>query len=262
MTLQFDGKVALVTGAGAGIGRAAAVAFARAGARVAVSDVNVTGGEETVQLIRNAAEGSRTATFVRADVSRSGDVAALVAATVAAFGRLDCALNNAGVSGVAAPDAGGGPTHLHSEDLWQQVIAINLTGVWLCMKHEIAQMLQQGGGTIVNAASASSFRGTPMASAYAASKHGILGITRSAALEYAQAGIRVNAVAPGAIETPIWEPLFEAIPGFRDGVIARQPVGRMGTPEEVAAAVLWLCSDAASFVTGHALTVDGGYLAQ
>ncbi len=247
---DLHGKVALVTGAGSGIGRASARAFAAAGARVVVSDVSPRGGEETVQLI-HAAAGE--AVFIRADVTRAGEVAALVGDTVGRYGRLDYAHNNAGIV------AFGGAVECTEED-WDRVVAVNLKGVWLCLKHEIPAMLAGGGGAIVNTASIAGLTGMPGAVAYVASKHGVIGLTKSAARQYASAGIRINAVCPGYTETPMAEYIFERVPNSEAQITARHPVGRLGTPEEIAAAVLWLCSDAAAFVTGHPLVVDGGYL--
>jgi NAD(P)-dependent dehydrogenase (short-subunit alcohol dehydrogenase family) len=252
MAGRLSGKVALVTGASSGIGRAAALAFAREDAKVVVADVSVEGGEETVALIKKT--GSE-ALFVRADVARAAEVEALIARAVQMYGRLDCAFNNAGIEGAAAtiPD--------YAEDAWDRVININLKGVWLCMKYEIAQMLKQGGGAIVNTASTAGLVGYRGGSAYVASKHGVVGLTKTAALEYAKAGVRVNAVCPGAIDTP----MMGRITGHRTERAARmaasEPVGRMGQPQEIAEAVVWLCSDAASFVTGHAMAVDGGITA-
>jgi NAD(P)-dependent dehydrogenase (short-subunit alcohol dehydrogenase family) len=253
MAGRFEGKVALVTGAGSGIGKACAAAFARKGAKVVVSDMVAKGGEETAQSIR---EAGGEAIFVRCDVSLSTDVAAMVEATIRSFGRLDCACNNAGIGGAQAPTAE------YPEEIWAKVLAVNLTGVWLCMKYEIPRLLAGGrGGAIVNMSSILGTVGFENSSAYVASKHGIIGLSKAAALEYATLGIRVNAVCPGFIQTPILE---EA--GIREGtarfaaVSAFHPVGRMGTPEEIAESVLWLCSDGASFVTGHALLVDGGYV--
>jgi NAD(P)-dependent dehydrogenase (short-subunit alcohol dehydrogenase family) len=253
MSPSMEGRVALVTGAAAGIGRAAAEAFARQGAKVVVSDVTAEAGEAVAAGIRGA---GGEAEFVRCDVARPAEVEALVRRTAGLFGRLDCAFNNAGIEGVSAPTAE------CTEENWDRVIGTNLKGVWLCMRHEIPVMLRQGGGAIVNCASVAGlvgFRGIP---AYTASKHGLIGLTRTAALEYATQGIRVNAVCPGVIRTAMVERFTHADPQAEAGLVAAEPVGRMGTPEEVAAAVLWLCSDAASFVTGHALAVDGGMVAQ
>ena len=251
---HVQGKVALVTGGGSGIGRASALAFAREGACVVVADVAVEGGNETVALIK-AAGG--TATFVRADVSQATEVAALVDAAVATYGRLDCAHNNAGIEGLEAPTAE------YPEDDWDRVIAINLKGVWLCMKYEIPHMQRQGGGAIVNTASMAGLVGARRMPAYVASKHGVAGLTKTAALEYARAGIRVNAVCPGVIRTPMVERFFFSHhPRAETRLSAAAPIGRLGTPEEVAEAVVWLCSAAASFVTGHTMTVDGGMVAQ
>jgi len=246
----FIGKVALVTGAGSGIGRASAIAFARAGARVIVSDIARTGGEETVGMI--AATGGE-ATFVQTDVTRATDVAALVARAVETYGRLDCAHNNAGIITL-------GNIIDCTENDWDRVMNINLKGVWLSLKYEIPQMIAQGSGAIVNTASIAGIIGTGGAVAYGASKHGVVSLTKSAARTYASAGIRVNAVCPGYIDTPMADFIFERVPGMEKQITAQHAVGRLGTPEEIAAAVLWLCSDAASFVTGHPMVVDGGYL--
>ena len=252
---RFSGKVALVTGAASGIGRACAQLFAKEGASVVVSDVTLEGGQQTVRLIE---EDGGEASFVETDVSKAAQVEALVGRAVEAYGRLDYAFNNAGVEGRMATNTADYP-----EEEWDRVIAINLKGVWLCMKNEIPQMLSQGAGSIVNNSSVEGLVGLEGTSAYAASKHGVVGLTKTAALEYAQSGIRVNAVCPGLIRTPMverytkgdaeteaqWAAIFE-------------PVGRMGSSEEVAEAVVWLCSEAASFVTGHAMAVDGGFLAR
>jgi NAD(P)-dependent dehydrogenase (short-subunit alcohol dehydrogenase family) len=250
----LEGKVALVTGGSSGIGRASALAFAREGAKVVIADVDVNGGEETVRLIK---EAGGEAIFVRTDVSKAAEVEALVNEAVETYGRPDYAHNNAGIEGITALTAD------CSEENWDWVINVNLRGVWLCMKYEIRQMLQQEGGAIVNTSSAlglvATGRGLP---AYVASKHGIVGLTKAAALEYARAGIRVNAVCPGAIRTPMHERLTGGDPEVDAQIAAAQPVGRVGSPEEVAEAVIWLCSDAASFVTGHTMVIDGGALAQ
>ncbi len=248
----LEGKVSLITGGSSGIGRAAVFAFAREGAVVTIADVDAAGAEETRRLAREA--GGDVA-FVRADVTRAADVERMVGEVVARHGRLECAFNNAGVLGDH------GPTAACAEENWDRVLAVNLKGVWLCMKYEILQMLKQPGGAIVNTSSAAGLTGWGYRPAYAASKHGVTGLTRAAALEYAPVNIRVNAVCPGIIQTP----MMEASAGGDAEVVARRhalhPMGRMGRPEEVAAAVVWLCSDAASFVTGHALAVDGGLVA-
>lgn len=252
MVVQFNGKVALVTGGASGIGRAAALAFARNGAKVVVADVLQTEGEETVALAR--AENT-DAIFVPTDVSQRAAVEALVATAVDYYGRIDFAFNNAGISGPQAMLVD------YPEEMWDRVIDINLKGVWLCMKYEIQQMLRQGGGVIVNTSSTTGQLGSRRVSPYVASKHGIVGLTKAAALEYARDNIRVNAVLPGTIHTP----LIERLTGGDEHVLAQfaesEPVGRLGTPEEVASAVIWLCSDGASFVTGTSLAVDGGRLA-
>ncbi len=249
----MQGKVALVTGGSSGIGRAAALTFAREGAKVVVSDVAIEDGEKTAHLIR---EAGGEAIFVSADVSQAAQVETLVAKTVETYGRLDAAHNNAGVEGssVMTTDC--------TEADWDQVIAINLTGVWLCMKYEVLQMLTQGGGVIVNTSSAAGLLGFRRSSAYVASKHGVLGLTKTAALEYAKSGIRVNAVCPGAIDTPMMGRLTDHHPHRAAKMASFEPVGRMGSSQEIAESVVWLCSDAASFITGHAMSVDGGMVAQ
>jgi len=254
MAGTLEGKVALVTGGSSGIGRASSLAFAREGARVVVSDVNVEGGEETVSKIKEAAG---VAIFVHADVSKVADVEILIKKTVETYGRLDCAHNNAGIGGEV-----GALTHEYPEESWERLISINLKGVWLCMKFEIPAMLRQGGGAIVNTSSIWGLVGAPGASAYVASKHGVAGLTKAAALEYAQQGIRINAVNPGAIRTPMTDRFLAASPENEPLLTALHPIGRIGMPEEVAEAVLWLCSDGASFVIGQNLTVDGGYTTQ
>ena len=253
MAGRVNGKVALVTGGGSGIGRATALTFTREGAKVVVADVVIAGGEETVQLIK-AAGGE--AVFVKTDVAHAAAVEAMVKKAVDTYGRLDCAFNNAGIEGVIQPTAEYGEEH------WDRVLAINLKGVWLCMKYEIPPMLKQGSGAIVNTASVAGLVGLPGFSAYVAAKHGVNGLTKTAALEYAKAGIRVNAVCPGAIRTPMFERGVRDNPGLEEQVRAMEPIGRMATPEEVGEAVVWLCSEAASFVTGLPMAVDGGWVAQ
>jgi NAD(P)-dependent dehydrogenase (short-subunit alcohol dehydrogenase family) len=254
MAGQLTGKVALVTGGGSGIGRATALAAAREGARLVVADADPAGGEETVGAVR-AAGGE--ALFVRADVSVAAEAGALVGRTVAVYGRLDCAHNNAGVEGPRAP------LHAYAEAAWDRVMAVNLKGTWLCMQHEIRQMLEQGGGAVVNTASVAGLIGSSSGiCAYNASKHGIVGLTRTAALEYAKSGVRVNAVCPGLVATPMTDRLFGGDAALAARFAAALPTGRSAAPEEVAAAVVWLCSDAASYVTGVAMPVDGGYLVQ
>lgn len=252
---SLEGKTALVTGGGSGIGRAASLAYAKDGARVVVADVNVEGGEETVQLIK---ETGGEAILVHADVSKPEDTQAMVAQAVETFGSLDCAFNNAGIGG-------GKERHLtadYLEDDWDRVMSINLKGVWLCMKAEIPQMLKQGKGAIVNTASIAGLVGLSGTVAYVAAKHGVTGLTKAAAMEYAKSGIRVNAVCPGYIQTPLVQGIFDEIDGYRERVASRHPMDRLGEPEEIAQAVLWLSSDSASFVTGHNMAVDGGYVAQ
>ena len=244
------GKVALVTGGGSGIGRQACLVFCREGAQVVVSDVTVEGGEETLSLIKQA---GGEAVFIKADVAQAAEVEALVAKTVEAYGRLDCAYNNAGIAGRTARVAD------DTEENWERILSINLKGVWLCLKYEIAHMLKQGGGAIVNTASGAGLIGVRRTGAYVASKHGVVGLTKTAALEYAKANIRVNAVCPGPIDTPMLRGASERV---IDAMAAAQPNGRLGQPQEIAEAVVWLCSDAASFVTGHPMPVDGGYVAQ
>ena len=254
----LEGKVGLITGAGSGSGRATSLEMARNGARVVVADVDDEGGRETVDAIEKA---GGEAVFVRADVTSGADVQAMIRTTVASFGRLDCAVTNAGISGLP-PDGRTYEPHEIPEALWARVISVNLTGVFLCLQQEIAQMVAHGGGgAIVNLASIYGLvgaRGAP----YVASKHGVVGLTRSFALLYAQSGIRINAVCPGHTETPMVAGVFAARPEEEERLRATYPVGRLGLPGEIAQAIAWLCSDAASFVTGVALPVDGGWTAQ
>lgn len=250
---EFEGKVAIVTGAASGIGRAAALAFAREGAKVVVADVQAEAGEETVSMIKKA---GGEAIFINTDVSKSSEVEALVKKTVETYGRLDYAYNNAGIEGATAP------TVDCTEENFDKTIIINLKGVWLCMKYEIPEMLKQEKGAIVNCSSVAGLVGFLGIPAYVASKHGIVGLTKTAALEYAKTGLRINAVCPGVIRTPMVERFTSGNPEAEAQVVAMEPVGRMGNPEEIAEAVVWLCSDAASFVTGHPMVVDGGLVAQ
>ena len=251
----LDGKAALVTGGGSGIGRATAIAMAREGARVAVSDLSEDGIAQTVALI-NAAGGQSIA--VQGDVTDEADVANMVARTVSAFGRIDCAFNNAGVAGRSV-----GPPGQRIHELTQSSVAkmfsVNLMGVFLCLKYEVAQMLRQGGGgAIVNTASIAGLVGLATSGHYVAAKHGVVGLTKSAAIEYAQDGIRVNCVNPGYIKTPMTK---ETMDERYDEIIAKVPARRLGVPEEIAEAVVWMCSDKASFMTGASHVVDGGYSA-
>lgn len=252
MTAELKSKVAIVTGGTSGIGRDTSVLFAKAGAKVVVAGRREAEGKETVDLIR---AGGGDGMFVKADVSKAADVQALIQKTVGKFGRVDVAFNNAGIEGNWIPIAE------QSEKDWDQVIDINLKGTWLCLKYEIQQMLKQGGGgAIVNMSSVAGLMGNAGSATYCASKHGVMGLTKAAALETARSGIRINAVCPAVIETPMAERAF-ADPATNKFVLGLHPLGRFGKPMEIAEAVLWMCSDRASFMTGHSIVLDGGFLA-
>jgi NAD(P)-dependent dehydrogenase (short-subunit alcohol dehydrogenase family) len=256
MASTMAGKVALITGGSSGIGRSASLLFAREGVRVVVAARRTDEGEETVHMIR---EAGGDACFVRADVAQAAAVQALVTTCVTRYGRLDYAVNNAGIEGSIVPMID------YTEDDWDAIIAINLKGVWLCMKAEVLQMQQNGGGAIVNVASIGGLIGFPRMGPYVATKHGIIGLTKTAALEYAAHNIRVNVLCPGLIDTPMADRFVEGM--HAGGIDAEQilmslaPIKRRGTPEEIAEAAVWLCSDAASYVTGHSMVVDGGFMA-
>lgn len=253
MNLSFENQVALVTGAASGIGLATATAFAEAGATVALADV-------TQAAVRSAADGlvaaGHKAIGIRCDVTDEAEVAAMIKQTVSTFGRLDAAFNNAGVQAPPSDMADEAPEE------FDRVNAVNLRGVWACMKHELRHMRGQGRGAIVNCSSLGGLVGLPSRAAYHASKHGVIGLTRSAALEYAPRGIRINAVCPGTIDTPMVASMLEKQADAMKEIMRDQPIGRLGRPQEIASAVLWLCSSGASFVIGHALAVDGGYTAR
>lgn len=252
MTPGLEGKVGLVTGGTSGIGRATAVLLAEAGVKVVVAGRREAEGKETIQLVRAAGSDGL---FVKADVSKAAEVDILIQKAVERFGRLDLAFNNAGIEGVWVPIV------RQSEEDWDRTIEINLKGVWLCLKYEIRQMLKQGdGGAIVNMASVTGLVGSAGAAAYCASKHGVIGLTKAAALENARSGIRINAVCPAAIETPMAQRIF-GLPKVHKYVLSCHPIGRFGSPAEIAEAVVWLCSDRSSFMTGHSLVLDGGFLA-
>jgi NAD(P)-dependent dehydrogenase (short-subunit alcohol dehydrogenase family) len=252
MPTELQGKVVLVTGGTSGIGRETAVLFAKAGANVVVAGRREREGNETIELLHS---GGGEGLFVKTDVSKASEVDLLIQKTVERFGRLDIAFNNAGIEGAWVPIV------RQSEEDWDQIIAINLKGVWLSLKFEIQQMLKQGGGgAIVNMGSVTGLIGSVGAGAYSASKHGVIGLTKSAALENAKSGIRINAVCPGFTETPMADRIFR-VPQIHKHVLSCHPIGRLGRPGEIAEAVVWMCSDRASFMTGQSLVLDGGYLA-
>lgn len=251
MVGQFDGRVALVTGGNAGIGKATALLFAEKGAKVVIAARREPEGEQVVAEIM---DGGGEATFVKVDVRDSAQVEALVDTVVATYGRLDHAFNNAGV-------AAGGPLHELDEDTWDRVIDINLKGVFLCMKYELRQMLDQGSGTIVNNASMLGLAGSAGSGPYTAGKHGVVGLTKCAAMEYGGKGIRVNSICVGLVETDMTHGMIEGI-RQREAVASVNPLGRIGEPKEVAEAVVWLSSDAASFINAEAMRIDGGALAK
>ncbi|MBD2108717.1 SDR family oxidoreductase [Nodosilinea sp. FACHB-13] len=251
---SFTGKVAFVTGAASGIGRETALAFAREGVKVVAADISEQGNQETVHLIEN--QGGQ-AIAVQCNITRSEDVKAALDKTVEAFGRLDFAFNNAGIE-----PRNPAPTAEYDEEEWNRIIDINLRGVFLCMKHEIPLILEQGGGAIVNTSSGAGIIGIKGSPAYTAAKHGVIGLTKAAALDYAAQNIHINAVCPGYIDTPMMGRFTGGTDEGRSQVIAEEPIGRMGKPEEIAAAVVWLCSDAAAFVVGHAMVIDGGQTVQ
>jgi len=253
MNLNLKNKVVIITGAASGIGAASALAFAREGASVVVADLQVARGEELVSRIQ-AEDGK--AIFVKCDVSLESDVKNMVTKTIETFGHLSCAFNNAGIEGESAD------TTMCTNDNWEKTINVNLRGVWLCMKYQIPEMLKNGGGSIVNCSSIAGIVGFVGIPAYCASKHGVIGLTQAAALEFAGQKIRVNAICPGVIETPMVERFTHGEAQAIKELSAGEPVGRMGKPEEIAQVALWLCSDASSFVTGHPLVADGGWVAR
>jgi NAD(P)-dependent dehydrogenase (short-subunit alcohol dehydrogenase family) len=251
--MNLTDKVALVTGAGSGIGRAVAQSLATAGAKVMVADFNEQAGARTyAELKKSGAEAASR----RTDVSKTAEVQQLIAFTIQTFGRLDCAVNNAGIQGELASTAD------CTEENWDRIVDTNLKGVFLCMKYELREMLRRGSGAIVNIASNFGVVGSPQMPAYSASKHGVVGLTKTAAIEVAARGIRVNAVCPGPTLTPLAEAVIKDTPGIIEAINSRLPIGRMASPEEIARAVAWLCSDEATFVVGGIFPVDGGYVAQ
>lgn len=253
MNKMFENQVALVTGGSFGIGRATAIEFAKKGAKIVIADWVEDPEQITMKAI---AEAGSNGIFVKCDVSKDADVKALIAKTISTYGRIDFAFNNAGIEGLSAP------TQDCTEENWDKVLSVNLKGVWLCMKYEIQEMLKQGKGSIVNTSSVAGLVAFPGIPAYVASKHAILGLTKNAALENVKLGIRVNAVCPGVIQTPMIDRFTGKNKEVEKAFASQEPIGRLGQPEEVAKAVIWLCSDMASFVTGVTLPVDGGWVAQ
>lgn len=253
MRKRFESKVVLVTGGTSGLGRDAAISFAKEGARVVVTGRRIKEGEETVEMAKKA---GGVATFIQADLCNPGDIEPTVRACTEIYGGLDCAFNNAGIDGTIRT-----PLIEYSLEVWNQVMAVNLTGMFLCMKYEIAEMLKRGSGSIVNMAAVASQKASPVIGvAYITSKHGVVGLTQTGAIEYADKGIRVNAVCPGIIRTPLSDRTLLSNEEMRKRAQSLHPIGRIGEPEEVSNLVLWLCSDEASFVTGAVIPVDGGFL--
>jgi NAD(P)-dependent dehydrogenase (short-subunit alcohol dehydrogenase family) len=249
----FETKVALITGGSYGIGKATAIAFAKRGCKIVIADWIQDPNCETIKAIE-AMGGS--VLFIKCDVSKDNEVKAMIDKIISVYGRLDFAFNNAGIEGASAP------THECTDENWEKVISVNLTGVWLCMKHEIVQMLKQGKGAIVNNASIAGLVGFQNIPAYVASKHGVIGLTRNAALEYAKSGIRVNVICPGVIKTPMIDRFTGKSKEVEKQFETMEPIGRLGDPAEVAETVVWLCSDSSSFITGDAIPIDGGWVAQ